>query len=332
MTGRALAFADAAIRKMANDEFVPVAGDDWYQRRRQDDEGKFFRSIADQGPRKGEGGSTRQGIYIFTAAGKLLAYRNHRDPDVMRSVLKQGLAEFRKLPADQRRPGAVKIADAQNVDAAYHREPPKGGLIVNVFTRILDKTDGGEYCHGTCKFPGGDKAARDHLWLTAEEWPRLIPDAPTKGQAVSPTAPLVWRMARFHLVDNTRGEPPHWALDDLRKLDLKMMVAEANDSGVTLRLEGSLLLSTTADPATAERGYDATILGYIRYDKAKKQIDRFDVVALGEHWGQGRYTRGARPGRTPLGVAFELARGDAPADRVPPQGARWLHGYLQAEK
>ena len=72
-------------------------------------------------------------------------------------------------------------------------------------------------------------------------------------------------------------------------------------------------------------------VGTIRYDVDKKRIDRFEGVALGLHWGAGPYTGGARPGRTPLGIAFELARGDAPADLVPPQGSREWKAYLQAE-
>src|SRR5438093_5498858 len=94
---------------MATERYIAVAGDDWYQRRRQDAEGEFFRKVADQGPRKGEGGSTRQGIYIFTPGGKLLAYRNHQDPDVMRSVLQQGLKAWNKLPENERKPGALKV-------------------------------------------------------------------------------------------------------------------------------------------------------------------------------------------------------------------------------
>ena len=66
-----LAFADPEIVRMAREDFVPVAADDWYERRRNDAEGDFFRRVADQGPRKGEGGSTRQGIYCLTADGKL---------------------------------------------------------------------------------------------------------------------------------------------------------------------------------------------------------------------------------------------------------------------
>src|SRR5438270_6623311 len=95
---------------MATDDYVAVTGDDWYQRRGQDAEGEFFRKVADQGPRKGEGGSTRQGIYCLTADGQLLTYKNAgQDAGVMREVLRHGLAQWRKLPADRRRAGAVKI-------------------------------------------------------------------------------------------------------------------------------------------------------------------------------------------------------------------------------
>jgi hypothetical protein len=51
-------------------------------------------------------------------------------------------------------------------------------------------------------------------------------------------------------------------------------------------------------------------------------------VALGNHWGQGTYTRGARAGRTPLGVAFELVPADVSTNLVPPQGARDWQEYL----
>ena len=53
-----------------------------------------------------------------------------------------------------------------------------------------------------------------------------------------------------------------------------------------------------------------------------------DVLALGEHWGEGRWNGQSRPGRAPLGIAFTLADLDSPADRVPPQAARSLGEYL----
>jgi hypothetical protein len=332
VAGRALTFADPVVLRMAREDFVAVAADDWYQRRRQDEEGEFFRKVADQGPRKGQGGATRQGIYVLTADGRLLAYRNHHDPSVMRAVLQQGLKEWQKLPEEKRRAGTIKVGEPAKVDAAYARVAPKGGLILNVFTRILDHNDKNELCHGTCQFPGGDRAARDHLWLTAEEWKALIPANPRQGDTLTVSDRLAKRLGRFHLVDNTRGEPPHWSREQVRSGSLKLTVEEANRDKVRLKIEGSYLLATSADSAKAERGFDVRVLGYIQVDAAKQAIERFDVVAVGEHWGEGPFTRRARPGRTPLGVAIELARGDSAADRVPPQAARSLQAYLQAEK
>lgn len=330
--GRVLTFADPEVIKLAQEKFIPVATDDWYTRRRKDAEGAFFRLVSDQSPRKASGESgTRQGIYTFTASGKLLSFRNHHDPAVMKAELRKALAAWEKLPAREREPGAVKVDDPEKVDAAYNRKPPKGTLIVNVFTRILDKDDKGEYCHGTCEFTGGDRAAHDRLWLTQEEWQSLIPISPKVGQKAPIADRLVKRIARFHLVDNTRGEPPHWHHKDIKKAEMTLEVVAATDDKVEMRVTGTFLL-TTGPGTKGERGFDLNVLGTITVDRKTNRIERFDLVGLGDHWGSGPLTRNARPGRMPLGLAFELSSGDTPSDQVPPQGARWLQGYLQAEK
>jgi hypothetical protein len=332
VAGRALAFSDPEILRMARENYVPVACDDWYQRRREDDEGRFFRSVADQGPRKGAGGSTRQGIYCLTASGKLLAYKNAQDPEVMREVLRQGLAKWRRLPASERRPGAYQYPGLARPDERYVRTPPPGGLIVNVYTRIMDHDDKDRLCRGLCDSPGGDQAARDHLWLTKADWQTLARAVRRKGQHFPMPRPLADRLLRFHLVDNTRGEPGSWRPEDVRKSDLTWTAEEATPTSLRLRLDGSALLATDADPERARRGYDVRLLGYLHYDRAKGVIDRFELLAVGDHWGVSTFTPGARPGRKPLGVAMELRRGNDPADLLPPQGARWLPGYLGSER
>jgi hypothetical protein len=325
VTGRASVFADDEVIRLATNEFVAVAGDDWYQRRRDDAEGRFWRKVADQGPRKGAGGSTRQGIYCFTADGKLLAYRNHHDPAVMRQELTRALSAFARLPGESRKPGAAGVEDAGKPDPRYHREPPKGAAVVTVYTRILDR-DGDGFCRGTCSRPGGDFAARDHLWVLESEC-KVLAAQPRKGAVVPVPPALRDRLLRFHLVDNTRGEPPHWQPEDVRSQKLTLTVAEVTGAEVRLRLEGTALLATAADTAKAGRGYDVALRGDIRLDRRTGRLTRFDVTAVGDHWGQGPYTGGARSGRAPLGVAFELAKGDE-ADRVPPQGARNLGEYV----
>jgi hypothetical protein len=314
---------------MAKEDYVPVTGDDWYQRRREDAEGRFFRQVADQGPRKGEGGSTRQGIYMLTAGGKLLAYKNAgQAPDVMREVLRKGLEEWSKLPASERRPGAVRVDKLPKQDARYSRRPPANGLIVDVYTRILDQDSKQELCRGTCPVAGGEKAARDHLWLTQSDWQSLIrADASNGDQWLMPQR-IANRIMRYHLVDNTRGEPPMWKQADIRSWKVTVTVEEATGANMRLRLDGSALLATRAEPASAERGFQVRLLGYVNYDAVSKAINRFDMVALGDHWGNGPFTGGGRPGRAPLGIVFELAHQNAAANEVPPQGARDLEEYL----
>ena len=97
---------------------------------------------------------------------------------------------------------------------------------------------------------------------------------------------------------------------------------------VQMKLEGNVLLSSDADEGRAMRGFDVQLLGYVSNDTEKKAITRFDMVAVGAHWGRGQHTRNARPGRSPLGIAFELARGNTAEDRIPPQAARDFDIYL----
>jgi hypothetical protein len=325
------AFSDSEIIRMATEDFVSVSADDWYQRRRKDSEGEFFTKVANQGPRKGQGGSTRQGIYVLTADGELLSYKNAGQlAEVTRDELKRGLDKFRKLPANRREPGAVEVGEPGKLDPVYARIPPPGGLIVRVHTRILDRS-GDEYCKGTCKTLGGDASARDYLWLTKEEVKSLAPPKSEVAFAYEMPKPVADRIVRFHLVDNTRGEPPFWTSEQIRRATLVLTVTGVSADGIKLRLDGDVRLATNVDADNADRGYEAALRGELRYLPTKQTINRFDVAAVGEHWGEGTYTRGARPGRTLLGVAFGPVVGDRPADSVPPQGAREVNRYFGKE-
>lgn len=318
---------------MAKSDYIAVTGDDWYQRRRQDDEGEFFRKVANQGPRKGEGGSTRQGVYCLTADGTLLAYKNAgQAPEVMRQVLRDGLAAWRKLPANRRKPGAVAVGRLSNEDRAFVRQPPAGGAIVNVYTRWLDRDGNGGICDADCEKGRGDEAARDHLWLTRRDCASLLPAQPHVGQRIAMDSQVADRIVRFHLVDNTLGEPPFWEEKHVQSSELTLTVLAADDRSARFRLDGRALLSTNADVQKSKRGFDVALIGEIAMDRNSRRPTRFDLVALGEHWGEGPFTRGARPDRSLLGIAFALSDGATPADRVPPQAARYLRGYLGGQE
>lgn len=324
MVGRASTFADPDIIKMAQTDFIPVAADDWYQRRRQDKEGEFFRTVSTALGKTGDG--TRQGIYCFAADGTPLGYKNAGQfPEVMKQVLRDSLTKFQKIPEAQRKAGAVKIEELGKPDPKYSRTPPEGGLILKAYTRILDfKNDA--YCKGTCNRVGAEKAARDHLWLTADEVKSLVPAKADAGFRFPLPPKIAERIALYHLVDNTRGEPLRWTLTEIRAKRFTLTVVSASDAAIELRLEGEAVMATNADLDKADRGYEVRLLGNLRYLPAKKSFDVFDMTAIGTHWGETGLTLGSRPGKTLLGVSFELA-GEKPGDRVPPQGIRDFDDY-----
>lgn len=338
MAGRVLAFSDPEVIRLAREHFVAVVGDDWYQRRRKDAEGEFFRKISDQAGRGSpgdDGGSSRQGIYCLTAGGKVLAFKNAGQlPAVTRNSLREALQKWKNLPASERQPGAIRIPEI-HADARFTPTLPPGALILNVYTRLLARDGKGELCAHEVKRNGAIREAqRDHLWLTESEWKSLIPAQARPGEEFPLPATIAQRIFRFHLADSTPGEPFAWSREEIRSGSLTATVEEATASRIKLRLHGTVLLAEDTNLLKpGARGYDAQLLGYLTYDVATKKVDRFDLVAYGECWGKQAICDAKDPqGRRLLGVAFELARGDAPADRVPPQAARWLEGYLQPEK
>ena len=295
MLDRESTFKDPEIVRLLKSSFIPVAIDQAYQRRQKDTEGDFYRKIAGQGPRNNFQGTT-QGLYLATASGKLLGFNNNRGGDRIRRMMKKALDGF-EAPA-------AAVIERSKVDARYNPKPPGGGLVVRVQTKVLG---GYEKTEDRWKKIFQNALSRDNLWMTKEEHEALA-----AGKV--PSA-LQKRIARYHLVDNTRGEPPMWKADEVRSIEFSL------EDG---RLSGSVHLET----ASGKRGYKVSLLG--RVEKKDGRITRFDLVARGEFWGEGTYTRGAPKGRFPLAASFTLADGSDIADGVPPQGSRgWVRGYLR---
>lgn len=315
------------------ERFVLAAADDWYQRRRDDEVGRFFRAIADQGPRKGRNGTTRQGRYVFTASGKLLAYNNNRNPERILAMLKESLEAFRKLQATERRAGAVKVpcVPPGGQDSRYLRRLQGDVLPIKIHTRTLRKKgEGFEICgepganSETLKHNGFGVAV-DHLWIRKVEVDEIFRLSRAEKEPSIPRE-LAMRIARFHLVDNTRGEPPHWRPDEVRVLDLRLStIPTGTPNEDMVRIKGPFHIETK----DKQRGYTGEVDGTLRILKATNEAI-LKMVAIGDHWGHGSFTRGARPGKKPLAVVFREADRSRVEDRLPPQGIRWADGYWNA--
>lgn len=300
MLDRASTFADPQIVKLLQTRFIPVAIDQAYQRRQKDAEGDFYRKIAGQGPRNNFNGTT-QGFYIATPAGKLLLYNNNRNPPRVARLMLEKLSEFEKSGASEAK---VKAIESDKVDRRYNPKPPEGGLVLRVRAKVLD---GYEPTDDPWKSIFQSALSRDNLWISRAEHEALV-----RGE-VLPS--LQERIARYHLVDNTRGEPPMWDAKEIRKSEFTLKDG---------RLHGFVHLKTSK----GDRGYEAELLGNVEVKDGK--VVRFDMVALGDFWGDGTFTRGAPKGKFPLGVSFELADGSDVADAIPPQASRgWVEGYVR---
>lgn len=306
MVDRESTFAQPDIVELLKTRFVPVAIDQACQRRQKDAEGKLYRRIASQGPRS-DFQNTTQGFYIASPAGKLLLYNNNRDPQKLLRLMRQSLREYDlgtfAFDRDAVQAEVDASADAMR-DERYSPAPPDGGLVLRVHAKVLG---GYEAPANASEAVFQQALSRDNLWITSDEKEAMI-DGNVPGT-------LKRRIARFHLVDNTRGEPPMWKVPEVKVMDLNLD-------------QGKLIGSVHLESADGKRGYQAELRGQIECNG--DVITGFELVALGEFFGEGAYTRNAPDGKFPLAITFQLADGTDIADAVAPQGARgWLDGYLK---
>jgi hypothetical protein len=295
-----------------------------------------------------------------TAGGKVLEETGRAGID-----LKKTLEKWKSLPDSERGPGAVKVAEQGAADPqGIGPSPPVGGLILKVYTRVLMHdaegklryVTGKELRHGDqgeltleADHQQGRTAAHEaqphHMWLTEAEWKSLIPANPKKGDVAAMPQHITDRILRWHLNPlRFYGRYGPDALDrqDVRAGQLTLTVHAVAADKVWLRLEGFAKLGKVPRTAVVEGkiasldewGYEPQVLGFLEYDPQRRIISRFDIVALGEHFGRLGNGRRApsRIGLQPLGIAFQLVKGDKPADRIPPGRPSNSRSYFNLSK
>lgn len=257
------------------------------------------------------------------------------------------LEAFQKLPESERKPGAVVVPDLKPSDRLIP-SPPSGGLTLRVHGRFLAREAKGALRHVKGEdFPllrGKDGQYRylaflfqpntEYMWLTENEWRSLVPANPVKGDRLAVDPIIGDRMARFHLTPRRAltSESGILSKRDVRTATLTLVVDAVSRERIRLRLVGFVHTGSDFDKAKATTpngplgfGYETPLHGILDYDRNKKVFVRFDIVAPGDVWGRWGDANGdsqsvERPGRTPIGFAFELAGGDSPTDRLPPGG------------
>jgi hypothetical protein len=156
-------------------------------------------------------------------------------------------------------------------------------------------------------------------------------------------------MVRFHLsprraLTSEDGIVPK---NSIKKAEATLVVDDVTAERIRFGLTGFIHSGGDYDESKATSpngplgyGFATPLHGILEYDRTRKLFTRFDIVAPGDVWGRWGDANGnsmgiERPGRAPIGFAFELATGDSPTNRLPPagHGGRALRaGYFATAK
>lgn len=267
--------------------------------------------------------NTKQGIYAATPSGMFLASTNTLDGTQMANMLRRALDRWKALSRKER----LLSDDPQS--AVIQRQEnnfPADGLALKIFSRDIDRTD----------LPNdwrGKAWNLDFAWYRKTEAAQLLPQELTPGAVVEWPAPLARRLARFHLIDNVRGQADGFEDKDVLEASIRTQVAQAAKGLVTLRFTGATRASTSGrwhegDPPAGTRGLGTKLMGSATYDPQKGRFTAFEMVAVGTRWGMTRFNFREQDQKvSPIGFVLRLVE-DRPSDRVAPAHI-WGYGWTR---
>jgi hypothetical protein len=240
--------------------------------------------------------------------------------------LAEGIKKWKALPADERR----KVDEIGAYDLGQEPAPPKGGLILQVYSRALTPIDGKLAPYKT-EVSRSWEPGRDFVWLTEDEWRSLIPTDPKVGQRHDVSSAIQMRLVRRYLIDLVRvgGNGGPRRPEEILKREMTLTVEHADVATMRLRINGAARVAThdagsgAKDDKPKIDDYDIT--GVIDYDASKKALTRFDMLAFSQ---TGHYDE-IHNKTLPFGVAFELLEGKTPAERSPPSS--WGKDYFAGD-
>jgi len=163
----------------------------------------------------------------------------------------------------------------------------------------------------------------DMLWLTRAEWQSLVPADPRPGAEAAVAEAIQKRFFSTIAIDYMEGSVNALAPRETR---MTLTVERVTPEAIEMRLDGYGRLGRELEEELRKqpnsRGCEVRLLGFVTYDRSKAAIGRFDVLGIGEAWGNKmEYVhREVRLESYPwrYGIACELVTGDSPYDRIPP--------------
>lgn len=262
---------------------MPAADEVWRLQRGSDADCLFFQRMVNGGEPITDKG-TRQGIWVGTAGGVLLAHVNSLSADTVLGMLDRGWKAWQELPEERRHlPEDAGLVPAHR----WEMSRPEGGLVLERIAR--DVPEDGD--------PGAEQLTpwnRDFAWFTREEARAWLPEDPAVGDVHEVPALSALRLARFHLVDNVRGQTLPYATSEIEAAGLETRVLAREGDLVELEIRGEtraasdewLLGENLWKPGVVHpHGIETRLLGRATYDLGSEAFDAFELIALGRRWG-----------------------------------------------
>ena len=242
-----------------------------------------------------------------------MAHINSLKADAVIATLERGLAAWEALSPEERRlPANASLLPEHRWEDSY----PKAGLVLERFARDLKEDE-------TCDVDSGGRWNVDYAWFTADEVRDFLPAELRVGSKHELPELFTQRLARFHLVDNARGQTLPFAPEEVLAATLEADVVAHDGDRVELRLHGSTraraegpwLLGDNLWKPRAEhpRGVMTKLLGNALWDASERRFLELELVALGRHWGRGPANgrgRDASPG--PIGFHLQIPPDERP--------------------
>ena len=296
----------------ATRDFVCAVDEVWRLQRGTDAESKHFQQMANQG-HYGGGGGTRQGIYVLTADGTFLASSNHLSADKALSTFAAGLEAWKRTTKAQR----TLPADWTLPRKRWEDSLPPDALILRSWN--ADLGEGAQR----------ERLNRDHVWFTREEARGWLPAKPAQGDEHVVSQGITERLARFHLVDNVRGQTLPFAPQDVTGSRIVTHVTAVRDDEVAFTIHGETRAKTDGTWLMGDNDWKPTekfpravttrIVGRGTFLRNKGTFSRLEFVAVGER--TGRTNLNGRPkgdvGPAAIGWVFELVP-QKPTTRIAP--------------
>jgi hypothetical protein len=121
----------------------------------------------------------------------------------------------------------------------------------------------------------------------------------TGTEKVAPSA--VRQIAMEVLVDNVRGQAPHWQPDAVEEASIDMRRLRSDGGRQTIEYTGRVRLRESG------RAYDAALYGQGVWNASSDQFEALDLVVVGTRTGASRFNQRENDrGPAPMGITLSL--------------------------